>query len=302
MKYEHVPKVTIGLLIYNGEKFIKLAIDSLLSQTFSDFELIISDNASIDSTQYICTEYAKNDKRIIYYRQDQNIGLENNYIFLVSKAKGEFFMWASYDDIWDKNFISNLLHEFKNPDVVSVFCPSNEIDEDNNRLRVNLKYNYEGKKVYERIFKYWLDGELSRDVIMYGLHRTEILNGLKLKTFRWPNNDRPDGVGDMISTFILASGIYRFVECEPGFIRRITLNPPRKENHKKRTFISELFHAFFLDLQMSFRALRIIINCSHSYLASIVCTPILITYIIKANFQRILQPFVFKIKRVYNSL
>ena len=53
-----MPKVSIGLPIFNGEKYIRNALSSLLSQTFSDFELIISDNASTDSTQMICEEFA----------------------------------------------------------------------------------------------------------------------------------------------------------------------------------------------------------------------------------------------------
>jgi len=66
---EHIPKVSIGMPIYNGEKLIRDVLDSLLGQTFAYFELIISDNASTDSTSEICNEYAKKDKRIRYIRQ-----------------------------------------------------------------------------------------------------------------------------------------------------------------------------------------------------------------------------------------
>ncbi len=72
-----MPKVTIGLPVYNGEKFLNEKIDSLLKQTFSDFEIIISDNASSDNTKIICEKYLKKDNRIKYYRQEKNIGVRS---------------------------------------------------------------------------------------------------------------------------------------------------------------------------------------------------------------------------------
>ena len=77
-----LPEVSIGLPVYNGELFLKKALDSLLNQTYSNFELIISDNNSTDSTQKICQEYAKNDKRICYIHQEKNIGAFSNFSFV----------------------------------------------------------------------------------------------------------------------------------------------------------------------------------------------------------------------------
>src|SRR5688572_3563508 len=75
---DHVPLVSIGLAVYNGEKYLREAIDSILAQTFTDYELIISDNASTDSTPEICQEYAARDLRIRYHRNATNIGGANN--------------------------------------------------------------------------------------------------------------------------------------------------------------------------------------------------------------------------------
>jgi len=100
------PKLTIGLAIYNGEKFVRDKLENILSQTFSNFEIIISDNASTDKTQEICNEFLKNDKRIQYFRQKTNIGGIQNFIFVISKAKTEYFVVTSADDKWDKNFLS----------------------------------------------------------------------------------------------------------------------------------------------------------------------------------------------------
>ena len=73
-KSEIVPLVSIGMPVYNGEKYIREALDSLLAQTFTDFELIISDNASTDATEIICREYAAHYPQIRYVRQRVNRG------------------------------------------------------------------------------------------------------------------------------------------------------------------------------------------------------------------------------------
>ena len=105
MDNRNIPILGIGLPVHNGEKFIRNALDSILSQTFRDFELIISDNASTDSTATICQEYVKKDIRIHYVRQSKNIGSIFNFNFLLQEAKSKYFMWAASDDYWDPTFI-----------------------------------------------------------------------------------------------------------------------------------------------------------------------------------------------------
>ena len=92
------PKVSIGLAVYNGERYLRQAIESILGQTYTDFELIISDNASTDSTQQICLEYAAEDGRISYHRNATNIGGANNENLTFRKAKAPYFRWAAHDD------------------------------------------------------------------------------------------------------------------------------------------------------------------------------------------------------------
>jgi glycosyltransferase involved in cell wall biosynthesis len=92
-------RVAIGMPVWNGENFICEAIDSILGQTFSDFELLISDNASTDGTEEICRDYAKRDKRIRYIRQKKNIGAAFNHNFVVHQSSGEYFKFAAHDDI-----------------------------------------------------------------------------------------------------------------------------------------------------------------------------------------------------------
>jgi len=102
-------KLSIGMPVYNGELFIERAIESILSQTFTDFELIISDNASTDSTQEICQNFSKMDNRIRIFKQEKNIGIHRNFYFLLSQAKGEYFAWAAVDDYLDKDFMEKNL-------------------------------------------------------------------------------------------------------------------------------------------------------------------------------------------------
>ena len=113
------PKLSIGIPVYNGVKFIKKCLDSLLHQTFSDFEIIISDNASTDLTSKICEEYKKQDKRILFFKQKYNTRMVANFNFVLQQAKGEYFMWASADDVWHSEFVErNIMFLEKNPGFV----------------------------------------------------------------------------------------------------------------------------------------------------------------------------------------
>ena len=92
------PKLSVGLPVYNAERYLRKALESLLNQDFEDFELIISDNGSTDRTSEICGEYAKHDKRIRYYRSDENRGTTWNWRRVLELAQGTYFKWAAHDD------------------------------------------------------------------------------------------------------------------------------------------------------------------------------------------------------------
>lgn len=117
---KHIPKVSIGMPVYNGMQFIREAVDSLLAQTYTDFELVISDNASTDGTEAICREYAAKDSRIRYVRQAENRGAAANFQFVLEEAKGEYFKWMAYDDYLAPQFIELIVEYLhRNQDVVS---------------------------------------------------------------------------------------------------------------------------------------------------------------------------------------
>ena len=117
--------VSIGMPIYNGEKYASEAIQSILQQTHSNFELIISDNASTDMTEIICREYQNKDSRIRYVRQSKNRGPAYNFKFVFDEACGEYFMWAACDDVFSENFIEiNQKFLSNNPEYVASTCPT----------------------------------------------------------------------------------------------------------------------------------------------------------------------------------
>ena len=112
--------VSIGLPVYNGADDLRRSLDSLLSQTHTNFELIISDNASTDAvTQRITEEYAARDPRIRLTRQQNNRGAITNFLWVLNQSRGEFFMWAAHDDAWADDYIDKLVNSLvAAPDAV----------------------------------------------------------------------------------------------------------------------------------------------------------------------------------------
>ena len=125
-----LPRLSIGLPVYNGERFLGEALDSLLGQTYEDFELIISDNASTDGTADICLRYAEQDSRIRYVRQPRNIGLIPNHDFVMEEARGELFKCAAYDDLYGRELLERCVEALDaDPDAVLAHSWSVMIDE-----------------------------------------------------------------------------------------------------------------------------------------------------------------------------
>ena len=119
----HKSKVSIGLPVYNAEKFIRNRLDSILSQTYINFELIISDNASTDSTSTICEEYVLRDKRISFIQQKNNMGVVWNFNFVLNQSNGKYFVWASSDDLWHKEFLQKNVDVLENDkNIVGSIC------------------------------------------------------------------------------------------------------------------------------------------------------------------------------------
>ncbi len=106
------PLVSIGMPVRNGEEYLSEALDSLLGQTFTDFELILSDNGSEDATPEICKAYAARDSRVHYHRFEQDVGAARNYNHTFNRARGRYFKWAAHDDVCLPEFLSRCLSVF----------------------------------------------------------------------------------------------------------------------------------------------------------------------------------------------
>ncbi len=103
------PTVSIGLPVYNGERYLEGAIESILGQSLSDLELIISDNASTDGTREISRASVKRDPRVRYIRNSENLGAAENYNRVFRESNGKFFKWASHDDLCDPTYVERCI-------------------------------------------------------------------------------------------------------------------------------------------------------------------------------------------------
>jgi glycosyltransferase involved in cell wall biosynthesis len=127
----NVPTLSIGLPVYNGERYLAEALEALLAQTYTDFELIISDNASNDATEEICRAYAERDERIRYIRQPVNIGCDPNHHFVTEQARGKYFKWAADDDLYEPELLHRCVEALEShPDAVLAHAADAAIDED----------------------------------------------------------------------------------------------------------------------------------------------------------------------------
>jgi glycosyltransferase involved in cell wall biosynthesis len=174
-----VPRLSIGLPVYSGEKYLAESLESLLGQTYEDFELIISDNASTDSTAEICRHYAKQDSRIRYMAQPRNIGLVANHNFVIEQASGELFKWASDDDLYARDLLKRCVEALdEHPRVVIAHSWTAMID---SAGAVKRLYDYQvavdTERTPERFRSMLFDGW---DDYTYGVVRTEVLRRTSL--------------------------------------------------------------------------------------------------------------------------
>lgn len=123
-------RLTVGMPVYNGERFMREALDSVLAQTFTDFELLIADNASDDATPEIIAEYAANDPRIRSVRHDVNLGSAGNHNYLVGATSTPLFKWAACDDLHAPTHFERCVEALDaDPDLVSAYSRTMRIDE-----------------------------------------------------------------------------------------------------------------------------------------------------------------------------
>jgi glycosyltransferase involved in cell wall biosynthesis len=168
------PRISIGLPVYNGERFIAGAIASILAQTYTDFELIICDNASTDRTGEICRAVASRDRRVRYYRQPHNLGATANFNRCFELASGEYFKWAADDDLLEPRFLAACIEALDHdPGAVLSQCLVKVVDEADRLVEIydHSAYGTSSARPSER-----LAGRLRGTCVeVFGVIRSEVL-------------------------------------------------------------------------------------------------------------------------------
>lgn len=219
------PLVSIGMPVYNGERFIGQALESLLSQDYENFELIISDNASTDNTPAICKDYMAEDRRIRCYKNEQNLGIVKNFNRVFNLSNGKYFMWAGDHDMWHPTFISKLVSTLEeDPQVVLAYPRTILIDVDGHALmtfpdRIDTR-NMAIVQRYKQIVKFMGWGNM-----VYGLIRRDAI----ARTGNYRNLYFADKV--FISELSLLGTIAQI--DEPLFFRRRNRPPEVGDAHVK---------------------------------------------------------------------
>jgi glycosyltransferase involved in cell wall biosynthesis len=225
-----MPSVSIGMPVFNDRRFLSIALDSILSQTYEDFELIISDDTSTDGSEEICRQYAAKDCRIRYFRQSSNLGISANMIFLLNQATGKYFMWAANDDLWDRDFIQLLVQAHQNnSDAVVAFCPVVFIDEDGNMISEYgiRRTDYAGATPKKRINKLVRKFD---DSFGYGLFKRDKILGVQFPTWWWINSKCAYNNIYPTLCYYLSRGNFSFVPDRPLWFNR--LKKEENVNHK----------------------------------------------------------------------
>jgi glycosyltransferase involved in cell wall biosynthesis len=123
-------RVSIGMPLFNAERYLEATLESILSQTFTDFELIISDNASTDGTEDICRRHAASDARISYSRNQRNMGASYNYNRTFELSSGEYFRHNAYDDTLAPTYLARCVEVLDDePEVVLTYPHVQFVDE-----------------------------------------------------------------------------------------------------------------------------------------------------------------------------
>ncbi len=121
-KNSEFPLVSVGIPVYNGMPYLKLALTSLIAQDYPNFEIIICDNCSTDSTFSVCQDFIKQSSKIKYYRNSENIGASGNFEKVFQLSTGKYFMWAAHDDRWEDSYISKCVQILEQYPSVIIAC------------------------------------------------------------------------------------------------------------------------------------------------------------------------------------
>lgn len=200
--------VTVAMPVFNGGRFLQIAIESVLAQTFTRFELIISDNCSVDNSLDIARQYAAKDSRVRIHAQTKNIGLIDNFNFLIDLAKTPYFCFIASDDYWDKNFLAETVAAIeKRSGVGLVFGRYFFVDIDGNKTSFLREANYDRSRPDARIRKFMKQWD---DACFYGLYVTSVMQGASFRPYFGKNSKYHLHIAFPLLVRILAKAEYCF--------------------------------------------------------------------------------------------
>ena len=173
-------RLSIGLPVFNGEQYLKETLLSLQAQTFQDYQLIISDNASTDLTEEICRGYAAKDDRICYFRNEQNIGATQNWFRVFDLSSSEYFVSVADDDRYDPNYMHKCIEILdENPSVVLCYSKTKVIDGNGNLIgNFELEVDTTSPRPHERLYNV-----IAKDYLciqLYGVMRSSALRNTRV--------------------------------------------------------------------------------------------------------------------------
>lgn len=171
------PLISIGIPVYNGEKTIGAALRALCAQTYSQIEIIISDNASLDKTVEVIESF--NDQRIKLFRQSHNIGATKNFEFVKEHATGEFFMWHSHDDWLDVDYIEKCLQLLLADKNVSLVSGGANYFEGETLVSVGERTQFLEERPFDRMKAYYR--RVTDNGVFYGISRKSVLDQMVMK-------------------------------------------------------------------------------------------------------------------------
>jgi glycosyltransferase involved in cell wall biosynthesis len=292
------PKLTIGLGVYNDARFLRGGLESLLCQTYNDFELIISDNASTDETPEIIREYANKDSRIRVFRQPKNVGLVRNFNFLRKQARGEYYMWAACDDRYSPDYVKTVICGMENDSTIVLgFTPYQFIDEAEKTFGGEKRFDFSGGTAFIRLLRFFF---LYDDGTVYGIFRHKAIKNLDFPIWWGKNANTPLDPGYAFLTFILATGKFQLYGTQPMFFNCIKAAEHFQPFKQERKAIQFLLFFLLRKINVAYVQFLNIWHGSSSLLLALTFIPILllriamdliilITNIARKNFRKILS-------------
>lgn len=224
------PPITVGMPVYNDAAYLRASLDSVLAQTFTDFALIISDDASTDGSDAICTAYAERDARITFVRQPRNLGISRNMEFLRDQAASPCFAWVGDDDIWDPHFLERLWSGLQeHPGASVAFCTYAFIDDQGRPRGGSRDFDYHGPTPAERLRRFL---QASDDGFGYGLLRGDAVRDVTFPRWPWPNRDQAYNNIFPSLCHYLVKGDYVHVRGAPLYLKRVKSNEAQRHSRQ----------------------------------------------------------------------